>query len=188
MLQLNSAENFIKEGLDILEPCADSVCRGAGLAAVGAGIPLEVMAGRRDDLSLFYSFAANGAHLVAGVTGLGAAGLDRVAELGLVAEGADIVFRVAFAAGAGVGRVALLSTGRGGHGLDKVVGVCLALAAAGADTVFVIVAESVDVSVGRGLAALAAAGREALLCAVRRSDNRVSEGVNMPLSGGVPRR
>ena len=55
-----------------MEPCADSVCRGAGLAAVGAGIALEVMAGCRDDLSLFYSLAANCAHLVAGVTVFGA--------------------------------------------------------------------------------------------------------------------
>ena len=70
------SEDFIKEVFHVikrlLEPCADSVCRGAGLAAVGACIPLEVMAGCRDDLSLFYSLAANCAHLVAGVTVFGA--------------------------------------------------------------------------------------------------------------------
>ena len=70
------AEDFIKEVFHVikrlLEPCADSVCRGASLAAIGAGIPLEVMAGCRDDLSLFYSLAANCAHLVAGVTVFGA--------------------------------------------------------------------------------------------------------------------
>ena len=70
------AEDFIKEVFHVikrlLEPCADSVYRGASLAAIGAGIPLEVMAGRLDGLSLRYHLAANGAHLVAGVTVFGA--------------------------------------------------------------------------------------------------------------------
>ena len=108
MLQLYSSEKLVKESFYILEPAADHVARGAGRAAVGAGLALEVMACRVDCLALRYSFAANRAHLIAGVAGLGAGRLDRVAQLGLMAEGAYIVFRVGLAAGACVGRVALV--------------------------------------------------------------------------------
>ncbi len=99
-----------------------------------------MVARRLDGLALRYHLVANRTHLVAGVAVFGAGGVDGAAHFSLVAEGADIVFRVGLAAGAGVGCVALCGAGRSGHGLDEIVGVCLALAAAGADTIFIIMA------------------------------------------------
>ena len=139
-----------------------------------------MMAGRLDDLACRYLLVADAALHVAGVAVFGAGrsfGIDGYAHM---TEGADIVFRVGLAAGTCIGRIALLCAGRGGHFRNEVVGVCLALAAAGTDAVVIIVVvESINVVVGLGLAALTGLGREALFGAVRRGDNGASEGVNM---------
>lgn len=141
-----------------------------------------MMAGRLDDLARRYLLVADAALHVAGVAVFGAGrsfGIDGYARM---TEGANIVFRVGLAAGAGIGRVALLCAGWSGHVLDKFVGVCLAHAAAGADAVVIIVVvESINIVVGLGLAALAGVGREALFGAGRRGNNGASEGVNMLL-------
>ena len=124
---------------------------------------------------------ADRAVLAFGKAGSGAGrGYCLVDDLG-VAGGADIRICIGLAAGAGIGRVACRGAGRSGHCCDEIVGVRLVSAAAGADTVFIIMAERVGVIICLGLSALAGVGSKALLSAARRCDNSAAKGVGVLL-------